>query len=94
MQRRVTEGGRAAGCADPDPGPARTQKWPTAVWEKAAAMTEARRFTGSIAAVFPTYNDEGNMRSITARLRSALPGADKGIRRGHAATGIHNGGLE
>ena len=93
MQRRVTEGGRTAGCADPDPGPARRQKWPTAVWEKAAAMTEARRFTGRIAVVFPTYNDEGNMRSIRTRLRSALAAADKGIRRGHAATGISSGGL-
>ncbi len=30
--------------------------------------------------------------AITARLRSALAGADKGIRRGDAAAGIRSGG--
>jgi hypothetical protein len=70
--------GRAAGCADPHPGPGPYAEVnvPTAVWKKAAAMTGAGGFTGRVALVIPTYSDKDNIRSITARLRSAIPFAD------------------
>ena len=39
-------------------------------------MTEAIEFTGRVAVVIPTYNERDNIRPITARVRSAVPGAD------------------
>jgi len=38
-------------------------------------MTDAGEFTGHIAVVIPTYNEKDNIRPITARVRSAVPGA-------------------
>ena len=39
-------------------------------------MTEAMEFAGRVAVVIPTYNERDNIRPITARVRSAVPGAD------------------
>jgi dolichol-phosphate mannosyltransferase len=39
-------------------------------------MTEAIEFTGRVAVIIPTYNEKDNIRAITARIRSAVPGAD------------------
>ena len=39
-------------------------------------MTEAIEFAGRVAVVIPTYNERDNIRPITARVRSAVPGAD------------------
>jgi dolichol-phosphate mannosyltransferase len=39
-------------------------------------MTEAIEFTGRVAVIIPTYNEKDNVRAITARIRSAVPGAD------------------
>jgi dolichol-phosphate mannosyltransferase len=39
-------------------------------------VTEAIEFAGRVAVVIPTYNERDNIRLITARVRSAVPGAD------------------
>ena len=39
-------------------------------------MTEAIEFAGRVAVVIPTYNERDNICPITARVRSAVPGAD------------------
>ena len=39
-------------------------------------MTEAIEFAGRVAVVIPTYNERDNIRLITARVRSAVLGAD------------------
>ena len=39
-------------------------------------MTEAIEFAGRVAVVIPTYNERDNIRLITARVRSAVVGAD------------------
>jgi dolichol-phosphate mannosyltransferase len=39
-------------------------------------MTEAIEFAGRVAVIIPTYNEKDNIRGITARIRSAVPGAD------------------
>ena len=39
-------------------------------------MTEAIELAGRVAVVIPTYNERDNIRPITARVRSAVPGAD------------------
>jgi hypothetical protein len=49
---------------------------PAAVWKKAAAMTGAGGFTGRVAVVIPACSGKDDIRSITARLRSAVPFAD------------------
>ena len=38
-------------------------------------MTEAIEFAGRVAVVIPTYNERDNIRPITARVRSSVPGA-------------------
>jgi dolichol-phosphate mannosyltransferase len=42
----------------------------------AGSMTEAIEFAGRVAVVIPTYNERDNIRLITARVRSAVIGAD------------------
>jgi dolichol-phosphate mannosyltransferase len=44
--------------------------------EKAETMTEAIELAGRVAVVIPTYNERENIRPVTARVRSAVPGAD------------------
>ena len=39
-------------------------------------MTEAIEFAGRVAVIIPTYNERDNICPITARVRSAVPGAD------------------
>ena len=39
-------------------------------------MTEAIEFAGRVAVVIPTYNERDNIRPITARVRTAVLGAD------------------
>ena len=39
-------------------------------------MTEAIEFAGRVAVIIPTYNERDNIRPITTRVRSAVPGAD------------------
>jgi len=39
-------------------------------------MTEAIEFIGRVAVVIPTYNEKENIRPITGRVRTAVPGAD------------------
>ncbi len=39
-------------------------------------MTGADGFTGRVVVVIPTYNERDNLRPITARVRSAVPGAE------------------
>jgi dolichol-phosphate mannosyltransferase len=39
-------------------------------------MTAASQFAGHVAVIIPTYNERDNVGPITARVRSAVPGAD------------------
>jgi dolichol-phosphate mannosyltransferase len=39
-------------------------------------VTGAGGFTGRVVVIVPTYNERDNLRPITARVRSAVPGAD------------------
>ena len=39
-------------------------------------MTAAREFTGRVAVIIPTYNEADNIRPMTVRVRSTIPGAD------------------
>jgi dolichol-phosphate mannosyltransferase len=39
-------------------------------------MTEESQFAGLVAVIIPTYNERDNIVPITARVRSAMPGAD------------------
>ena len=39
-------------------------------------MTAESQFAGHVAVIIPTYNERDNIRRITARVRSAMPGAD------------------
>jgi dolichol-phosphate mannosyltransferase len=43
---------------------------------KAGDMTEESQFTGLVAVIIPTYNERDNIVPVTARVRSATPGAD------------------
>jgi len=43
---------------------------------RAQIMTVARDFTGRVAVIIPTYNEADNIRPMTARVRSTIPGAD------------------